>query len=186
MRLAKVTRIITTLFLFGCFGTQVMAQSAQDDNSIPDFEKDSTKKRRYIDFGLELPPVSNPDMLFSHFANRKLLIFFFSAKCVHCQRAFPHVQKLAKKLEAQGVSSIGIAIKNNSESDIRQFIRQFNCDIPVFHDSERKFSNPYGTGSIPLILAVNDRAEYIRFRHFKEDVTPGLIEELFASGRIDK
>ncbi|HKP98620.1 MAG TPA: TlpA disulfide reductase family protein, partial [Fibrobacteria bacterium] len=116
------------------------------------------------------------NMKFSHFSNRKLMVFYFSAKCPHCQHAFPYVQKLSDELTAQGFTTIAIAIKYNSEDDIRGFIRDYKVHVPVFQDEDRTFGENYGTGSIPLILVVNDKGEYIRYKTFDSEQTPGMIK----------
>lgn len=143
----------------------------------PTFEMDKKSgKRAHVNFSLNPKPVSDANMKFSHFANRKLVIFYFSAKCPHCQQAFPHVQKLGDELASQGFTSIAIAIKYNSEDDIRGFIRDYKVHIPVFQDEDRKFGENYGTGSIPLVLMVNDKGEYIRYKTFDTNVTPAMMK----------
>jgi peroxiredoxin len=133
-------------------------------------------KRDHIDFNLKPKPISDANMKFSHFANRKLIIFYFSAKCPHCQHAFPHVQKLSDELTAQGFKAIAIAIKYNTEDDIRSFIRDYKVHMPVFYDEDRTIGENYGTGSIPLTLVVNEKGEYIRYKTFDAEQTPGQIK----------
>lgn len=143
-------------------------------------EPERLQRAEKMDFSLSPEPISNPDLLFSHFSNRKLLIFYFSAKCVHCQRAFPAVQSLARELESQGVSTVAVAIKNNSKEDVRRFIRDFSCEIPVFHDKTREFSTAYGTGSVPLILTVSEGGEYKKFVEFDGEKTPHILKAVFS------
>lgn len=142
----------------------------------PTFELDKKGKRAHVDFALNPKPISDANMKFSHFSNRKLMVFYFSAKCPHCQHAFPYVQKLSDELTAQGFTTIAIAIKYNSEDDIRGFIRDYKVHVPVFQDEDRTFGENYGTGSIPLILVVNDKGEYIRYKTFDSEQTPGMIK----------
>ena len=144
----------------------------------PTFEPDKKNKakRDHINFALNPKPVSDANMKFSHFANRKLVIFYFSAKCPHCQHAFPHVQKVSDELATQGFTAIAIAIKYNSEDDIRGFIRDYKVHIPVFQDEDRSFGENYGTGSIPLVLMVNDKGEYIRYKTFDAAQTPAMMK----------
>lgn len=143
----------------------------------PTFEIDKkTGKRAHIDFALKPKPISDANMKLSHFSNRKLVVFYFSAKCSHCQHAFPIVQKLTDELSAQGFSSIAIAIKNNTEDDIRGFIRDYKVHMPVFYDEDRSIGDNYGTGSIPLVLVVNEKGEYIRYKTFDAEETPKLIK----------
>lgn len=143
---------------------------------VPTFELDKKGKRAHMNFALNPKPVSDANMKFSHFANRKLIVFYFSAKCPHCQHAFPHVQKLGDELASQGFTAIAIAIKYNSEDDIRGFIRDYKVHIPVFQDEDRSFGENYGTGSIPLVLMVNDKGEYVRYKSFDANTTPGMMK----------
>lgn len=144
----------------------------------PTFEIDQkTHKRAHLDFALTPVPVSDEHMKLAHFSNRKLLIFYFSAKCPHCQHAIPYVQKLADDLTAQGFTSIAIAIKYNTDDDIREFIRDYKVHLPVFHDDDRTFGENYGTGSIPLLIVVNEKGEYIRYKTFDADQTPNMIKQ---------
>jgi thiol-disulfide isomerase/thioredoxin len=144
----------------------------------PTWEMDPKKpgKRMHMDFALKPVPISDEKMQFAHFANRKLMVFYFSAKCPHCQHAYPYIQKLSDELTAQGFTTIAIAIKYNTEDDIRQFIRDYQVHIPVFHDDDRTFGENYGTGSIPLIIVINEKGEYIRYKSFDSEQTPGMIK----------
>src|SRR3954468_14700289 len=142
----------------------------------PSYELDKKGKRAHMDFGLNPKPISDANMKFSHFSNRKLMVFYFSAKCPHCQHAYPYIQKLSDDLTAQGFTTIAIAIKYNTEDDIRSFIRDYKVHIPVFYDEDRMFGENYGTGSIPLIIVINDKGEYIRYKSFDADQTPNMIK----------
>lgn len=152
-----------------------LAAAAAD--STPSFELDKRGKRDHLDFNLALKPVSDPKLKLSHFSSRKLLVYYFSSKCPHCQHAIPTVQKLADELAGKGVSAILVGIKNNTEDDIRGFIRDYKVHLPVFHDDQRAFGEKYGTGSIPLVLYVNEKGEYIRFKEFDDKVTPDQLKK---------
>lgn len=181
MRYNKV--LLTAAFLTGIAMNFASAQPLRGPvqgpptpEAAPTFEVDeSNGKRKHINFGLKLKPISDANMKLSHFANRKLMIFYFSTKCPHCQHAFPHVQKLSDELAKDGFSTIAIAIKFNTEDDIRGFIREYKVHVPIFYDENRSFGDNYGTGSIPLVIVVNEKGEYIRYKSFEADQTPKLI-----------
>ena len=145
------------------------------------FETDKNGQWLHMDFTLTPKPVSNPDLLFSHFANRNLIIFYFSVKCPHCQKVLPHIQNLADELEPYGISTLTIAVKNNTEDDVRSFIRKYNLTLPVFHDYKKSFSSLYGTGRIPLIIVVNHEGKYLRIKEFDKQKTPGQIKTVFSA-----
>ncbi len=142
---------------------------------MPTFELDKKGQKATLDFGLDFHPISDAGLKFSKFAHSKLLVFYFSAKCPHCQHAAPYVQKLADELATKGFQSIAIAIKYNTEDDIRTFIRDFKIHMPVFHDDNRKFGENYGTGSIPLVIVANEKGEYLRWKSFDPEQTPRQI-----------
>ncbi len=146
----------------------------------PTYELDKKGKRAHIDFSLNPKPISDANLKFSHFANRKLMIFYFSAKCPHCQHAYPFVQKLSDEIAAQGFSTVAIAIKYNTEDDIRSFIRDYQVHVPVMYDEDRTIGENYGTGSIPLIIVVNEKGEYIRYKTFDSEQTPNQIKSEVA------
>jgi len=153
--------------------------SVKKETSIK-YETDPEGNNLELDFSLDLKSVSDPDLLFSHFANRKLVIFYFSVKCKHCTNAFPYIKQLAEDLGQKEVRIIAIAVKNNKEDDIRNFIRKNDTGIPVFHDSNKKFSSLYGTGRIPLVVAVNQHSHYLKYQKFDGNKTPDKIMELYS------
>ncbi len=151
-------------------------QGPQPPTPMPTFELDKKGQRAKLDFGIKLNPISDAKLRFSQYANRKLMVFYFSAKCPHCLHAAPHVQKLADELTAQGFQTIAVAVKFNSEDDIRTFIRDYRIHIPVFHDDSRMFGENYGTGSIPLVIVANEKGEYLRFKNFDALETPRQVK----------
>ena len=156
--------------------TTPAVQGPEAPPAPPTFELDKAGKRDHINFNLMPTAISVPGMKLSGFANRKLLIFYFSAVCPHCQHAIPFVQKLADELTPLGFSSIAIAIKYNNEDDVRNFIKDYKVHIPVFQDADKTFGDAYGTGSIPLLIVVNEKGEYIRYKSFNPDETPKQIK----------
>ena len=141
----------------------------------PTYELDKSGKRAHIDFTLKVKPISDANLQLSRFQGHKTLVFYFSAKCPHCQHAFPYIQKLSDSLTSKGVTTIAITIKYNSDEDIHNFIRDFKVRMPVFQDEDRVFGDAYGTGYVPMILLVNEKNEYIRYKAFNDDETVALI-----------
>ena len=147
----------------------------------PTFEIDKTGARAHINFNLSPTAVSVPGMKLSGFANRKLMIFYFSSDCPHCQHAAPYVQKLADELAPKGFQSIAISIQSNAPKSIAKFIQSYNVHMPIFQDSDRTFGEGFGTGSIPLLFLVNEKGEYIRYKTFNAEQTPMQMKAEAAS-----
>jgi peroxiredoxin len=161
---------------------QIHQNKKTDITSKPSFDYEISLQgtRLKMNFSHNLKSISKPDILFSHFSNKKLIIFYFSVKCMHCQKVLSEVQELSKNMEQNGVVTIAIAVKNNTADDIRTFIRNNNFSMPVFHDTEKVFSSQYGTGRIPLVITIKENGEYIRFKNF-DTSTPPHIESVFTS-----
>lgn len=156
-------------------------QGPQAPSSGPTFHQDKSGKRDRIDFGIDIKPVSNPKLSFAQFEGRRMLLFYFSAKCPHCQQSAPHVQRLADELGTKGYASLAMAIKWNTEDDIRGFIRDFGVRMPMMQDEGRTFGENYGVGTIPVIYLINEKGEYIRWTSFNPGVTPAQIRAAAAS-----
>ncbi len=117
-----------------------------------------------MDFTIPLAGINDPGMLFSHFSNKPLLIFYFSPKCPHCQANFPQVQSLIKEYESKGLNGLAISIGGGiKKNDVRLFIDQFNASMPIFQDVNAKFGPRYGTGYVPVIFLVNKDGTFYRF-----------------------
>ena len=156
--------------------TPAPTPAAAPTEQAPVYEVDKAGKRARIDFNMAPNSISVPGMQFHQFANRKLLIFYFSSQCPHCQHAVGYVQKLADELAAQGFTAVAISVKFNSEEEIRSFIGEYKVRMPVFQDLGNGFGTNYGTGSIPLLFLVNEKGEYIRYKTFDAEKTPALIK----------
>jgi peroxiredoxin len=158
-----------------------VTQGPAAPEAAPAFELDKRGKRDTIDFKLDIKPVSNPQLSFTQFKGRRMLLFYFSAKCPHCQQSAPHVQRLADELGGKGYASLAMAIKWNTEDDIRGFIRDFGVRMPMMQDDARTFGENYGVGTIPVIYLINEKGEYIRWKNFEPGITPAQIRTAAAS-----
>ncbi|HAO99092.1 MAG TPA: TlpA family protein disulfide reductase [Fibrobacteres bacterium] len=170
------------LLLVGFLGTASLliaqpspVQGPQAPEPPPTYEMDKNGEREHIDFSLKVKPISDPNMQFTKFSGKKSLIFYFSAKCPHCQHAFPFIQKVSDSLTAKGFASVAIAIKFNTDEDIHDFVRDFKARMPIFQDDDRSFGENYGTGYVPVIYLVNEKGEFIRYKNFDENETPKMI-----------
>ncbi len=185
MRLLKTCSPLSLIAMGTLLFTQAFCQPMANPAGTPQgptlpaapatFELDAKGKRAHIDFNVPARSISEANLKFPQFSGRKLLVFYFSAKCPHCQHAYPHVQKVADSLAPKGFTAVAMAVKFNTDEDILGFIRDFSVRMPVFQDDQRLFGEYYGTGSIPLILLINPKGEYIRYKEFDPTITPEQI-----------
>lgn len=167
--------LASTLLVAGLAVSSAQVRTESGPDAPPAYHLDKKGKRDKIDFKLDIKPVSNPRLTFSQFEGRKMLLFYFSAKCPHCQQSAPYVQRLADELGGKGFASLAMAIKWNSEDEVRGFIRDFGVRMPMMQDDSRVFGENYGVGTIPVIYLINEKGEYYRWTSFDPAVTPAQI-----------
>jgi peroxiredoxin len=174
-----------TLITLGALGGSVshaqVAQGPEAPQAGPTFMLDKKGKRDIIDFNIALKPVSNQKLTLAQFKGRRTLVFYYSAKCPHCQQSAPYVQQLADELGPKGYASLAVAIKWNTEDDIRGFIRDFGVRMPMMQDDDRTFGENYGVGTIPVVYLINEKGEYIRWTSFNGSQTQAQIRSAAAS-----
>ena len=128
-----------------------------------------TEQPMKMDFSTHLSGISDPGILFAHFSNRPLLIYYFSPKCPHCQKHFPEIQNLIKEYESKGLTGIAIGLNGGiKKNDIRLFIDQYHAVIPVFQDTDSEFGPAYGTGYIPVVYLVQKDGTFYRYETLNE------------------
>ena len=162
-------RFVGKAFAFiALFAVAALAQ-VEAKQEVPELMKDSSGTVLKMDFTIPLAGINDPGILFSHFGNRPLLIYYFSPKCPHCQRHFPEIQDLMKEYESAGLTGIAIGLGGGiKKNDIRMFIDQFHAVIPVFQDANSKFGPAYGTGYIPVLYFVQSDGTFYRYETLDE------------------
>jgi len=117
-------------------------------------------KPTHVDFSIPLKPIKQKDLSFEMLKNRWALLMYFSPTCGHCQHTYPYIRADRDKYEKKGLAVAAIATGFASPDDIAAFDKDFTLDVMAFQDDTKKFSEEYGTGSVPLILLVAPDGTY--------------------------
>ncbi|MDR1760389.1 MAG: TlpA family protein disulfide reductase [Fibrobacter sp.] len=167
--------------LVGLLAGTALAQFIQNGGSAArEMMKDSEGHLLKMDFTIPLAGVSDQGMQYSLFANRPLLIYFFSPKCVHCQNNYPAFQQLAREYETKGIYSIAVALGSVRKNDVRTFMDELGVSIPVFQDESMKFSSLYGTGRIPVMYLILPDGTIYRYSEMTSQAKNTLISDMNA------
>ncbi len=146
--------------------------------TAPDFIKDKDGKPAVFKYDLELEPFTDAKVNLSSYQNKNFILFYFSATCPHCKHSAPFLIKFKNENKEKGLDMLAVASGNNRESDIGKFITEQKLDVPVFVDKKRNISDNYGTGSVPVIMLINSKGNFIRIKGFNDNET---IYELQAA-----
>ncbi|WP_297699420.1 FKBP-type peptidyl-prolyl cis-trans isomerase N-terminal domain-containing protein [uncultured Fibrobacter sp.] len=113
------------------------------------------------------------------FANKPLLVMYFSATCGHCAHAAPEILEIAKEFAPKGLTTVAVASGGNQKVGIRKFVDNAKWDetINVVWDESRQFGELYSDGYVPKVYAVNPDGTYKLYAAFekeKEDLKKDL------------
>lgn len=149
-----------------------LSSVASENSEFVLFADSATKKPLQMDFSKPLTGINDPGLVFSQFAGKPLLIYYFSPKCGHCQRHFPSYQALVREFEPRGIRGIAISLGGYiKRNDVRQFIEQFSVALPVFQDGDGQFGPSYGTGYVPVAYLVLPDGTFYRYENMGEKTT---------------
>ena len=105
------------------------------------------------------------------FANKPLLVMYFSATCGHCAHAAPEVLAMAKEFAPKGLITLAVASGGNQKVGIRKFMDNAKWDetINVVWDESRQFGELYSDGYVPKVYAVNPDGTYKMYAAFESE-----------------
>ena len=105
------------------------------------------------------------------FANKPLLVMYFSATCGHCAHAAPEVLEMAKEFAPKGLTTLAVASGGNQKVGIRKFMDNAKWDetINVVWDESRQFGELYSDGYVPKVYAVNPDGTYKMYAAFESE-----------------
>ena len=123
------------------------------------------------------------------FANKPLLIFYFSATCGHCAHAAPEILAIAKEFASKGLTTLAVASGGNQKVGIRKFMDNANWDdaINVVWDESREFGELYSDGYVPKVYAVNPDGTYKQYAAFEsqKDELKQDLEGLLSGKNVE-
>lgn len=108
-----------------------------------------------IDFDLPMDPIDGSNRSFAEFKHRRLLLFYFSPTCGHCQKTFSKIRSFRDLYQGDSLAFVLVATGKASSEDVDAFKTDFQLDMPAFQDKARRFSKLYNTGRVPLMLLVS-------------------------------
>lgn len=123
------------------------------------------------------------------FANKSLLVFYFSATCGHCAHAAPQILEIATEFAKDGLTTLAVASGGNNKSGIRKFMDNANWDatVNVVWDESRQFGELYSDGYVPKVYLVNPDGSYKMYAAFEseKDTLKAEIAALLKGKKVE-
>ena len=113
-------------------------QSALVGNEAPDFTLD----------GMDGKPVTMSDLRGS-----VVVLDFWATWCGPCVMAMPHLDKIHKEMEKEGLKVFAVNLREGPEK-VKNFMETKGLSIPVLYDTEGEVAKQYGVQGIPTQVIV--------------------------------
>ena len=117
-----------------------------------------------------------------------VLVDFWATWCKPCKEYFPHLERMHKKYEREGLSIIGINEDGpRNKRKIRPFLHSLNISFPILIDETAEVMSDYGVYSLPTWFLIGKDGYIVRIHRGYIKGDENLLENeikslLFKSG----
>ena len=92
-----------------------------------------------------------------------VLVDFWATWCKPCKEYFPHLERMHKKYEGEGLSIIGINEDGpRNKRKIRSFLHSLNISFPNLIDETAEVMSDYGVYSLPTWFLIGKDGYIVR------------------------
>ena len=124
-----------------------------------------------MNYKVKVSGITNKAENLETWANKPLMIFYFSATCGHCAHAAPQILDIAKEFAPKGLTTVAVASGGNNKPGIRKFAdnAKFDDTINIVWDESRQFGELYSDGYVPKVYLVNPDGSYKEYTAFESE-----------------
>lgn len=155
--------LVVALLGYGLLNEDSTPKSPLEGKAAPEFTLKSMDGETYQLASLKGKPV---------------VINFWASWCLPCRVEAPVFRNLIDKSGDQ-VHYLGISF-NDNEKNAREFLKEFDLNIPTLLDPQSKVAIDYGIGQIPVTLVLDQDGKIV-YRHLGEVDQPtmqGVLNKL--------
>ena len=130
-----------------------------DTSSAPLYR--ATKKAKVEDLNLELLDGSHFQL--SDQRGNVVLLNIWATWCKPCHEETPDLVHLYNKYHPDGFTILGVSVDEQSDSKVRDFVKQYNIPYPIYIDKKDKVREKYGPYmAIPTTFII-DQEGYLEY-----------------------
>src|SRR6185312_9372226 len=103
-----------------------------------------------------------------------VILDFWATWCGPCRMSLPHLDKLYKAEKDKGLKAFAVD-QQESDADVRQFVKQTGLSVPVLMDGDGRVGGQYGVEGIPQTVVVDKEGKVRRvFVGYSDDLPAQL------------
>ncbi|MFQ5690191.1 MAG: TlpA disulfide reductase family protein [Gemmatimonadota bacterium] len=107
------------------------------------------------------------------YRGRVVLLNFWATWCLPCRREIPELVRIQQQYSGRGATVIGVAVESGEPAEIREFLKPYGADYPIWVSNTQKPLTHYNVIGYPFTLLI-DGAGRIR----KQYLGPQSFESL--------
>ena len=116
------------------------------------------------------------------FANKPLVINFWSTWCVPCKDELPSMQKLYESLRFDGFEIIAISIDRENKEKIKKYVKKYSLTFPVLLDPSQKVRKNYYIMGLPTSYLIGSDGKLKGFisgaRNWDNAISKNMFSDL--------
>jgi len=167
--------------VYGCKKSEAPAAGAPAVESAVQAEPQGKAYPEYVkkESYFKLPNYKGGEVDLAAYADKPVMLMFFTETCPYCRKAAPFIKKMTDKYAAKGLNTIGICVEP-SPAAAEGFAKEFGLTFPIAYDGAA-VARQYKTGGVPYIFLLTRKhivhnvwAGYDE--SFDKDITKGIEE----------
>ncbi|MBP7795974.1 MAG: TlpA family protein disulfide reductase [Elusimicrobiales bacterium] len=123
-------------------------------------QNETASDYKKTDFYFSLPGKDGKDIRLDDYKNKPVMVIFFAENCPYCLKAGPYIQSIYKKYNPEGLSVIGISIRDSRESAV-EFQKRTGVMFPLAY-SGKEIAKNYGISGVPFIYVLDKNHNMIK------------------------
>lgn len=94
-----------------------------------------------------------------------VLLNVWATWCHPCRKEIPELRALHEQYKTRGLEVVGVSVDNDGNDDlIREFMKEFAMDFPVWRDPDERISTRFLTVGVPTTFLI-DREGILRWKN---------------------
>ena len=131
----------------------------------------------------ELPLLTGGTLSSEELQGSPVVLNFFASWCAPCREEAPRLEEAWRAHRDEGLVMVGVDV-NDTEQDVRRFVRRFDITYPIVRDEDDKLINQLAVQGLPQTFFIDRNWELLEVSSGEE--VGGATGDIVPLGAISK